>query len=158
VRSTTRPVTPTTSGVVLLDVSQDDPKEGAKIFPGAKAWRNQEHLDNVDAARRMMRLPPLALEDIPLQVITAAEGPAIAEKNQSAWLQLSSDAKQTTLPGGHDLVEENAEGCCRRDPKASRRDRRLDARKRRGAPHAASLEDLASDSTFWLRRKRFVGS
>jgi pimeloyl-ACP methyl ester carboxylesterase len=98
------------SGVVLLDVSQDDPKEGAKIFPGAQAWRNQEHLDNVDAARRMLRLPPLALEDIPLRVVTAADGPPIAEKNQSAWLKLSSDAQPTTVPGGHDLVEENTAG------------------------------------------------
>jgi pimeloyl-ACP methyl ester carboxylesterase len=98
------------AGVVLLDVAQDDPKEGAKLFPGAQAWRNQEHLDNVDAARRMMRLPPLALEDIPLRVITAAEGPATAEKNQSAWLKLSSDAQQTTLSGGHNLAEENTAG------------------------------------------------
>lgn len=98
------------TGVVLLDVAQDDPKEGAKIFPGAKAWRNQEHLDNVDAASRMMRLPPLALEDIPLRVITAGDGQASAEKNQSAWLKLSSDAQQTTLAGGHDLVEENTQG------------------------------------------------
>jgi pimeloyl-ACP methyl ester carboxylesterase len=98
------------AGVALLDVSHDDPKEGAKMFPGAQAWRNAEHLDNVDAARRMLRLPPLALEDISLRVITAAEGPASAEKNQAAWLKLSSDAQQTTLPGGHDLVEENTEG------------------------------------------------
>jgi pimeloyl-ACP methyl ester carboxylesterase len=98
------------AGVVLLDVAQDDPEEGAKIFPGAKAWRNSEHLDNVDAMRRVLRLPALALEDIPLRVITAAEGPPTAEKNQSYWLKLSSDAQQTTLPGGHDLVEENSEG------------------------------------------------
>ena len=45
------------AGVALLDVAQDDPKEGAKIFPGAKAWGNQEHLDNVDAMRRVLRLP-----------------------------------------------------------------------------------------------------
>jgi hypothetical protein len=31
-------------------------------------------------------------------------------ENQSYWLKLSSDAQQTTLPGGHDLVEENTEG------------------------------------------------
>jgi pimeloyl-ACP methyl ester carboxylesterase len=97
------------AGVVLLDVTQDDPKEGAKYFPGAKAWNNSEHLDVVDAARRLMRLPLLALGDIPLRVITAAEGQSNA-KNQSAWLKLSSDAEQTTLPGGHDLVEENTEG------------------------------------------------
>jgi pimeloyl-ACP methyl ester carboxylesterase len=97
------------AGVVLIDVTQDDPKEGAKYFPGAKAWNNSEHLDVVDAARRLMRLPPLALGDIPLRVITAAEGQSNAE-NQSAWLKLSSDAEQTTLPGGHDLVEENTEG------------------------------------------------
>jgi pimeloyl-ACP methyl ester carboxylesterase len=109
------------AGVVLLDVSQDDPKEGAKIFPGAKAWRDPEHLDNVGAARRMMRLPPLALEDIPLRVITAAEGPASAEKNQSAWLKRSSDAQQTTLPGGHDLAEENTEGVSPRSESFSTR-------------------------------------
>jgi pimeloyl-ACP methyl ester carboxylesterase len=98
------------AAVVLLDVSQDDPREGEKIFPGAQAWRNAEHLDNVDAARRMIRLPPLALGDIPLRVITAAEGQSNASQNQSAWLRLSSEAEQTTLPGGHDLVEENPDG------------------------------------------------
>jgi pimeloyl-ACP methyl ester carboxylesterase len=98
------------AGVVLLDVAQDDPKEGAKLFPGAKAWGNPEHLDNVDAMRRVLRLSPLALEDIPLRVITAAEGPAIAEKNQSAWLKLSSDAQQTTLSGGHSLTQDNPDG------------------------------------------------
>ena len=62
------------AGVVLVDVPQDDPKEGAKLFPGARAWRNAEHLDIVDATRRVLRLPPLALEDIPLRVLTAADG------------------------------------------------------------------------------------
>ena len=98
------------AGVVLVDVPQDDPKEGAKLFPGARAWRNAEHLDIVDATRRVLRLPPLALEDIPLRVLTAADGGAAAEKNQMAWLELSSDSHQTTLPGGHNLVEENTEG------------------------------------------------
>ena len=95
------------AGVVLVDVAQDDPKEGAKIFPGAKAWNNPEHVDIVDAARRVQQLPPLALDDIPLRVLTASEGPPEAEENQSAWLKLSSDAKQTTLAGGHNLAEEN---------------------------------------------------
>lgn len=98
------------AGVVLLDVSQDDPKEGAKIFPGAEAWNNAEHLDVVDAARRTMRLAPLALGDIPLRVITASDGPPEAEENQSTWLRLSSDAQQTTLVGGHALAEENPNG------------------------------------------------
>lgn len=98
------------AGVVLIDVPQDDPKEGAKMFPGAKAWGNAEHLDNVDAVRRVLRLSPLAFDDTPLRVITAAEGSATAERNQSGWLKLSSDAQQTTLPGGHDLVEENTDG------------------------------------------------
>jgi pimeloyl-ACP methyl ester carboxylesterase len=97
-------------GVVILDVARDDPKEGAKLFPGAKAWGNSEHLDQVDAVRRVTGLPPLALEDTPLRVITAAEGPPAAEENQSYWLRLSSDATQKTITGGHDLVEENAEG------------------------------------------------
>ena len=96
------------AGVVLLDVTQDDPKEGAKIFPGAQAWNNPEHLDIVDAARRVLHLPPLALEDTPLRVITASEGQSSAE-HQSAWLKLSSDAQQATLAGGHDLVEENTD-------------------------------------------------
>ena len=36
------------AGVVLLDVTQDDPDEGAKFFPGAQAWKNAEHLDVVE--------------------------------------------------------------------------------------------------------------
>ena len=98
------------AGVVLVDVPQDDPKEGAKLFPGAQAWKNDEHLDVVDAVRRVRRLPPLALEDIPLRVLTAADGGATAEKNQSAWLKLSSDSEQTTVSGGHNLAEENTDG------------------------------------------------
>lgn len=98
------------AGLVLLDVARDNPKEGAKLFPGAQAWRNPEHLDSVDAGRRVTRLRPLALEDTPLRVITAAEGGSNAKDNQSAWLKLSSDAQQATLAGGHDLAEENAEG------------------------------------------------
>ena len=97
------------AGVVLLDVTKDDPEEGAKFFPGAQAWKNAEHLDVVDAVRRVTRLAPLALEDTPLRVITAAEGASDAG-NQSYWLKLSSDAQQTKLAGGHDLVEENTEG------------------------------------------------
>ena len=69
-----------------------------------------EHLDVVDAARRVTRLPALALEDTPLRVITAAEGQAEAETNQSYWLKLSSDAQQKAIPGGHDLAEENSVG------------------------------------------------
>lgn len=98
------------AGIVLLDVSHDDPKEGARLFPGAKAWNNPEHVDWVDAARRMERLPPLAFDDTPLRVVTASEGSPRAEENQSAWLKLSSDAQQTTLVGGHDLAGENPHG------------------------------------------------
>jgi pimeloyl-ACP methyl ester carboxylesterase len=95
------------SGVVLLDVSRGDPEEGAKLFPGAQAWKNPEHLDQVDAGRKVSGLPPLALGEIPLRVITASDGDG---EDQSAWLKLSSDAQQTTLSGGHDLAEENTEG------------------------------------------------
>jgi pimeloyl-ACP methyl ester carboxylesterase len=98
------------AGVVLLDVAHEDPKEGAKLFPGAKAWNNPEHVDNVDAVRRVVHLPPLAFSDTPLRVITASEGPSSAEENQSAWLKHSSDAQQTTLAGGHNLSEENPDG------------------------------------------------
>lgn len=98
------------AAVVLIDVSKDDPKVGAKLFPGAKAWGNAEHLDNVDAMRRAVSLSALAFDNIPLRVLTAGEGGSEAVENQSYWLKLSSDAQQTTLPGGHDLVEENTEG------------------------------------------------
>ena len=77
------------------------------MFPGAQAWRNPEHLDQVDAARKVSELPPLALGEIPLRAITASDGD---DADQSALLELSSDAQQTTLSGGHDLAEENTQG------------------------------------------------
>jgi hypothetical protein len=98
-RSTTRRAIATRSRESsYLTSRRTIPRKERSSFPGAKAWGNPEHLDNVDAMSRVLRLSPLALEDIPLRVITAAEGPAIAEKNQSAWLKLSSDAQQTTSP------------------------------------------------------------
>jgi hypothetical protein len=30
--------------------------------------------------------------------------------NQSVWLELSSDARETTIAGGHDLSSENPDG------------------------------------------------
>jgi alpha/beta hydrolase fold len=98
------------AGVILLDVGREDPREGARLFPGAKAWGNAEHLDNVDAMRRDVSLPRLAFDEIPLRVLTAGEGGSEAAENQSYWLKLSSDAQQTTLAGGHNLAEENTEG------------------------------------------------
>jgi pimeloyl-ACP methyl ester carboxylesterase len=97
------------AGVVLLDVPADDPEELAEFFPGAQAWKNPEHLDYVDGARRLAQLGPSSLEDIPLRVVTATDGQS-SVKNQSVWLKLSSDAQQTTLAGGHDLSSENPDG------------------------------------------------
>jgi pimeloyl-ACP methyl ester carboxylesterase len=98
------------AGVVLLDVAQDDPKEGAKLFSGRESVGEPRTPRQRRRHESSTALSPLALEDIPLRVITAAEGPAIAEKNQSAWLKLSSDAQQTTLSGGHSLTQDNPDG------------------------------------------------
>jgi hypothetical protein len=61
----------------------------------------------------MMRLRPLVLEDIPLTSHHRSGGPVSAEKNQAYRLKLSSDAQQTTLPGGHGLPQESTGGAIR---------------------------------------------
>jgi pimeloyl-ACP methyl ester carboxylesterase len=96
------------AGVVLLDVPRPIPKALAKEFPGRLAWRNPEHLDWVDGERRLARLRPMSLEDIPLRIVTATDGQS-SVKDQSVWLKLSSDARQTTIAGGHDLHWEKPE-------------------------------------------------
>jgi alpha/beta hydrolase family protein len=95
------------AGLVLLDVPAPVP-DLAKEFPGAKGWRNQEHLDYV-AAERQLALHPPQLGDIPLRVVTATDG-ASDVKDQEFWLDLSSRAEQTTLEGGHDLSSDNPNG------------------------------------------------
>jgi glycine/D-amino acid oxidase-like deaminating enzyme len=86
----------------LLDVPRDDPEAFAREFPGRLAWKNPEHLDCGDATRRLARLSQGALGATPLQVVTATAGQSNM-KNQSVWLKLSSEARQTALAGGHDL-------------------------------------------------------
>jgi pimeloyl-ACP methyl ester carboxylesterase len=97
------------AGVVLLDVPQDDPEAFAKEFPGRLAWRNPEHLDYGDALRRLAGLRQGALGNTPLRIVTASDGQSDVD-NQSVWRKLSSDARQTTVAGGHDLSSENPDG------------------------------------------------
>lgn len=94
-------------GVVLLDVPAPN-KDLDEEFPGAMGWRNFEHLDYV-AAERQLALHPPSLGETPLLVVTATNGQSNA-KDQSFWLDLSSQSQQTTVEGGHDLSRENADG------------------------------------------------
>jgi alpha/beta hydrolase fold len=95
------------AAIVLLDVPAPT-GDLEKEFPGAMGWRNPEHLDYV-AADRQLALHPPSLGDIPLLVVTATDGDSDA-KDQSFWLDLSSQSQQTTVEGGHDLSSENPDG------------------------------------------------
>jgi pimeloyl-ACP methyl ester carboxylesterase len=95
------------AGVVLLDVSAPSEDLG-KEFPGALGWNNPEHIDWVAAERQEAR-HPLPLGDIPLLVVTASSGQSNV-KDQSFWLHLSSNSRQTSLAGGHDIHEDNPAG------------------------------------------------
>jgi pimeloyl-ACP methyl ester carboxylesterase len=92
------------AGVILIDVSAPTGDLG-KEFPGPRGWRNPEHIDWV-AADRLQKRRPLRIGDIPLVVLTASDGQSNA-KDQRFWLRLSSNGRQKTLQGGHDLHEEN---------------------------------------------------
>ena len=93
------------AGVILIEAGAPSEDLG-KEFPGPLGWRNPEHIDWV-AAERLQKRRPLKIGDIPLVVLTASEGPKSNAKDQRVWLRLSSNARQKTLEGGHDLHEEN---------------------------------------------------
>jgi pimeloyl-ACP methyl ester carboxylesterase len=92
------------AGVILIDVSAPTGDLGQE-FPGPLGWKNPEHIDWV-AADRLQKQHPLRIGDTPLVILTATDGQTSA-KDQRFWLRLSSNGRQKTLQGGHDLHEEN---------------------------------------------------
>lgn len=99
------------SGLVLLDVPAPDEDLG-KEFPGARAWRNPEHIDWVDAERRQSRMR-MPVGDFPVLVVTATDGQS-DEQDQSYWLGLSDRAEQVVMDGGHDIHDDDPEGVAQR--------------------------------------------
>jgi pimeloyl-ACP methyl ester carboxylesterase len=95
------------AGLVLLDVPAPAGDLG-KEFPGAKAWRNPEHIDWVDAESRQARIR-MPVGDFPVLVVTATDGQS-DEQDQSYWLDLSDHADQVVMEGGHDIHEDDPEG------------------------------------------------
>ena len=96
------------AGVVLLDVGVPNPKLD-KEFPGPLGWKNPEHMDWVDAERRLAeKLTPAG--NIPVRVVVASESET---PDQSFWLKLSPRARQTTLQGGHDIYWDDPSGVVR---------------------------------------------
>jgi pimeloyl-ACP methyl ester carboxylesterase len=92
------------AGVVMLDVPSA--VSDLEVDFGPRVWtKNPEHLDYTDAVRQLAR-HPLPLGDIPLRVVTATEGQSNA-KDQSYWLEFTSNGEQTTVEGGHDLASAN---------------------------------------------------
>lgn len=92
------------AGLVLIDVGKDDPDMLAQEFPGAQAWGGPEHIDNVDAARRLANMD-MPIGEFPVLVITADQGQGDPDQ-PSGWLELSPQAREIVMHGGHDLHEE----------------------------------------------------
>ena len=95
------------AAVVLLDGGGPNPNLDRE-FPGAKAWKNPEHIDWVDGERRLA-LHARSLGAIPLVVATASESGKEATK-QAMWLKLSSRSRQTVVEGSHDFYLDNLPG------------------------------------------------
>jgi pimeloyl-ACP methyl ester carboxylesterase len=91
------------AGLVLLDAGAPI-ADLASEFPGEQAWGGPEHIDWVAAEYAQSRLE-MPIGDFPALVITA-EGGASDDEDQSYWLDLSPNARQIVMPGGHDLYQE----------------------------------------------------
>ena len=76
-------------------------------FPGEQGWGGQEHIDWV-AAEYQLSILRLPLGDFPALIITADQGQS-DEADQSYWLDLSPNARQIVMHGGHDLYQEDPE-------------------------------------------------
>jgi hypothetical protein len=91
------------AGVVLLDVPAPTDELTLKEIPEL-AWDHPENPEHVDVIRefegRFARNPvPF---NAPLIVVTATQGQSDV-KDQGFWLELSPDARQVELDGGHDI-------------------------------------------------------
>jgi pimeloyl-ACP methyl ester carboxylesterase len=93
------------AGLVLLDVGVPNPNLD-KELPGPLGWKNPEHMDWVDAERRLAeKLRPAG--DIPVRVVVASSSES---PDQSSWFKLSPRARQTTLQGRHDIYLDDPTG------------------------------------------------
>jgi pimeloyl-ACP methyl ester carboxylesterase len=92
------------AGLVLLDSGVPNAHLDRE-FPGAQGWRNPEHVDWVDAERRLatLRMP---IGDFPVLIVQADPGGEDETTDQSYWLALSPRARLRVMPGGHDLYQE----------------------------------------------------
>ena len=96
--------------VVLLDVPAPTDTLTVEEVPEV-AWdhpTNPEHLDIVPEFETRFARNPEPMQ-APLVVITATEGQSDVE-DQSFWLQVSPDATQVELEGGHDIDFDNPAG------------------------------------------------
>jgi pimeloyl-ACP methyl ester carboxylesterase len=97
------------AGVVLLDVPAPSATMTLEEEP-ALAWddpRNPEHLDVVAGFENRFASERNPFE-APLLVITATDGQSDVE-DQRFWLDLSPDARQIEIEGGHGLDHDNPE-------------------------------------------------
>jgi pimeloyl-ACP methyl ester carboxylesterase len=93
------------AGLVLLDVGVPNPNL-AEEFPGARGWRNPEHVDWVDAELRLSMLP-MPVGDFPVLIVVSDESDT---PDQSFWVDLSPRATQIVMHGGHDIYEDDPDG------------------------------------------------
>ena len=97
------------AGVVLLDVPAPSATLTVEQAPEI-AWddpRNPEHLDVVPGFENRFAIERYPFE-APLLVITATDGQSDVD-DQSFWLDLSPDATQIEIEGGHGLDHDNPE-------------------------------------------------
>jgi pimeloyl-ACP methyl ester carboxylesterase len=97
-------------GVVLLDVPAPSATLSTEEIPET-AWdhpTNPEHVDIIPEFETRFALEPEPME-APLTVITATAGQSNVE-DQAFWLELSPQATQVELQGGHDIDQSDPDG------------------------------------------------
>jgi pimeloyl-ACP methyl ester carboxylesterase len=92
------------AGLALLDVGVPNPNL-ADEYPDEANANNPEHVHWFNAECDLSTLS-MPIGDFPVLVV-AAEGGDMPD--QSFWLDLSPDAEQIVMPGGHDLYQEYPE-------------------------------------------------
>ena len=98
------------AAVVLLDVPSPDETLTLEEIPEI-AWdhpANPEHVDAIPEFEVRFAQHPEPME-APLTVVTGTVGASDVE-DQAFWLQISPDATQVELEGGHDIDFDNPAG------------------------------------------------
>lgn len=98
------------AGVILLDVPAPDPTLTLDVIPEI-AWdhpANPEHVDAIGEFESRFGLHPEPMQ-APLVILTGSHGASDLE-DQSFWLQVSPDARQVELAGGHSIDFDNPTG------------------------------------------------